>query len=46
MAIKVNFIITGIMTLAIVGATLGFLQYNFNPATIFMGDTGSIKIHL
>ncbi len=30
------------MTLAIVGATLGFLQYNFNPATIFMGDTGSM----
>ncbi len=23
------------------GATLGFLPYNFNPASIFMGDTGS-----
>ena len=23
------------------GATLGFLPYNFNPAKIFMGDTGS-----
>ncbi len=23
-------------------ATLGFLFYNFNPATIFMGDTGSL----
>jgi UDP-GlcNAc:undecaprenyl-phosphate/decaprenyl-phosphate GlcNAc-1-phosphate transferase len=23
------------------GAILGFLPYNFNPATIFMGDTGS-----
>lgn len=24
------------------GATLGFLFYNFNPATIFMGDSGSM----
>lgn len=24
------------------GATLGFLPYNFNPAKIFMGDTGSM----
>jgi UDP-GlcNAc:undecaprenyl-phosphate GlcNAc-1-phosphate transferase len=24
------------------GAVLGFLIYNFNPATIFMGDTGSM----
>ncbi|HVZ71750.1 MAG TPA: MraY family glycosyltransferase [Polyangia bacterium] len=24
------------------GAILGFLFYNFNPATIFMGDTGSM----
>lgn len=23
------------------GATLGFLRYNFNPASIFMGDSGS-----
>lgn len=26
------------------GATLGFLRYNFNPATIFMGDTGALFI--
>jgi UDP-GlcNAc:undecaprenyl-phosphate GlcNAc-1-phosphate transferase len=25
-----------------VGACLGFLYYNFNPASIFMGDTGSL----
>ena len=24
------------------GATLGFLRYNFHPATIFMGDSGSL----
>ncbi len=26
---------------AISGATLGFLRYNFNPATVFLGDGGS-----
>ena len=25
-----------------VGALLGFLIYNFNPARVFMGDTGSL----
>ena len=24
------------------GACLGFLRYNFNPATVFLGDTGSM----
>ena len=32
------------MCLAIVGASLGFLPYNFNPANIFMGDTGSLLL--
>jgi UDP-GlcNAc:undecaprenyl-phosphate GlcNAc-1-phosphate transferase len=27
---------------ALAGAIMGFLFYNFNPATIFMGDTGSM----
>jgi len=27
---------------AVAGAALGFLPYNFNPAKIFMGDTGSM----
>jgi len=27
---------------ALLGAALGFLVYNFNPASIFMGDTGSL----
>ncbi len=30
-----------IIMAAIVGACLGFIPYNFNPAKIFMGDTGS-----
>lgn len=33
-----DFIITFIM----LGSTLGFLVYNFNPASIFMGDSGSM----
>jgi UDP-GlcNAc:undecaprenyl-phosphate GlcNAc-1-phosphate transferase len=27
---------------AVLGASLGFLVYNFNPASVFMGDTGSL----
>lgn len=27
---------------SLAGATLGFLRYNFNPASIFMGDSGSL----
>lgn len=30
-----------IVAVALVGAIFGFLPYNFNPAKIFMGDTGS-----
>lgn len=30
-----------VLTAAIAGSTLGFLPYNFNPAKIFMGDTGA-----
>ena len=30
------------VTIALAGAAVGFLYYNFNPARIFMGDTGSM----
>ena len=30
----------------IVGAALGFLRYNFHPASIFMGDSGSMPLGL
>jgi len=33
-----------IATVPLVGALLGFLRYNFNPATIFLGDSGSLLI--
>lgn len=32
---------SAVMLAAIVGACTGFIPYNFNPAKIFMGDTGS-----
>lgn len=31
-----------IITAAVAGAAFGFLPYNFNPAKIFMGDTGAL----
>lgn len=34
------------MAIIIVGATLGFLRYNFYPAKIFMGDSGSMLLGL
>ena len=30
--------------IALMGACLAFLRYNFHPATIFLGDTGSMSI--
>ncbi|TAK37045.1 MAG: undecaprenyl/decaprenyl-phosphate alpha-N-acetylglucosaminyl 1-phosphate transferase, partial [Chloroflexota bacterium] len=36
-----QFLVAGLAA-AILGAALGFLRYNFNPASIFMGDTGSL----
>lgn len=32
----------GILALVLCCATLGFIPYNFNPAKIFMGDSGSM----
>ncbi len=31
-----------LISACIIGATLGFLVYNFHPARVFMGDTGSL----
>ena len=37
-----GFTLQGIFAAALVGALLGFLLYNFYPAKVFMGDTGSL----
>lgn len=48
MSVSVVFIATrlgeyyvAVLGVALMGACFGFLPYNFNPAKIFMGDTGS-----
>jgi UDP-GlcNAc:undecaprenyl-phosphate GlcNAc-1-phosphate transferase len=35
-----------ILSFTLLGALLAYLKYNFNPASIFMGDTGSLVIGL
>jgi UDP-GlcNAc:undecaprenyl-phosphate GlcNAc-1-phosphate transferase len=34
--------LVGALSIAVVGACLGFLFYNLNPASIFMGDSGAL----
>lgn len=36
--------LVSLLTIALAGAVLGFLRFNFNPATIFLGDCGSLFI--
>ena len=36
--------LVGALSAALLGACIGFLFYNFNPASIFMGDSGSLFI--
>ncbi|MEJ7709660.1 MAG: MraY family glycosyltransferase [Pyrinomonadaceae bacterium] len=33
-----------VLALTLTGALIGFLRYNFNPASIFLGDSGSLLI--
>lgn len=40
-AINGQYLVGGLAA-AVLGACLGFLIYNFNPASIFMGDSGSL----
>ena len=41
-ALQQGIMLVAVFTAAIAGAALGFLYYNFNPARIFMGDSGSM----
>ena len=41
-AMQQSFLLVAVLTAALAGAAIGFLYYNFNPARIFMGDTGSM----
>jgi len=33
-----------VMSIILAGALIGFLRYNFNPASIFLGDSGSLFV--
>ena len=35
---------TPLLTMALIGAALGFLAFNWHPATIFLGDVGSVPL--
>jgi UDP-GlcNAc:undecaprenyl-phosphate GlcNAc-1-phosphate transferase len=43
-AIFSNASLVSLLSIALAGAILGFLKFNFNPATIFLGDSGSLFI--
>jgi UDP-GlcNAc:undecaprenyl-phosphate GlcNAc-1-phosphate transferase len=36
--------LTGVIAAALLGGVLGFLVYNFHPAKVFMGDSGSLSM--
>jgi UDP-GlcNAc:undecaprenyl-phosphate GlcNAc-1-phosphate transferase len=39
-------LVVAFFTVAMIGALLGFLRYNFHPAVIYLGDCGSLFIGL
>ena len=41
-AYELGYGFVALLLLALAGSTLGFLWYNFNPASLFMGDTGAM----
>lgn len=43
-ALMQNNVALAVATIPLSGALLGFLRYNFNPASIFLGDCGSLLI--
>ena len=43
-ALIMNQLDIAIIAFALMGALIGFMRYNFHPAKIFMGDTGSLLV--
>src|SRR5438309_3205419 len=43
-SVSVGHVEVAVLSLALGGAALGFLIFNFNPARIFMGDSGSMYL--
>ena len=44
LALSLGRISAGVMAAAVAGACLGFLPWNFNPAKVFMGDSGALVL--
>lgn len=44
MAIYLGQMVNAILALAVAGGLFGFLRYNFPPAKVYLGDTGSMLI--
>ena len=44
MAVYQGEMVTAIISMAMAGALLGFLRFNFPPAKVYLGDTGSMLI--
>ena len=44
--INAGYLMYGVMAISLTGSLVAFLKYNFCPAKIFMGDTGSLLIGL
>lgn len=42
--LQVNNFMGAVLCVALLGSCFGFLQYNFYPAKVFMGDTGSLLL--
>ena len=43
-ALATNFPAMGVLAAVLAGATFAFLRFNFHPASIFMGDAGSMLL--
>lgn len=43
-AVTLNQPMVGLLTVAFAGATLGFLPFNFAPARVYLGDSGSLVL--
>jgi len=43
-ALSTGFATMGVVAAVLAGATFAFLRFNFHPATIFMGDAGSMLL--
>ncbi len=42
--IRFNSLEIALLSAVLLGSSIGFLKYNFSPATIFLGDTGSLLL--